>query len=227
MSESKRAIILGHRGHPHRENTLAGLDACLAAGLDGAEIDVQLLADQTVVVFHDHDLRRLAGDRRSIAQLQAADLAHVRVFGQPIPTLAQVLARWPEDRWLNVELKAGGPALVKATLALLQGRAQIVLSSFDPSMLAAASASGACTHELALLLAPDSAAWLHVDGGRSFGCRSVHLHASLICPRSIERYASLGLGVGFWGAVDRGHEQRLLELGVTRVITDFMTDRAP
>jgi glycerophosphoryl diester phosphodiesterase len=217
--------ILGHRGHPRWENTLRGLDVCLAAGLDGAEIDVQLLADQTVVVFHDHDLRRLAGDRRTIAELQAADLARVCVFGQPIPTLAQVLARWPEDRWLNVELKAGGAALVEATLALLQGRAKIVLSSFDPDMLAAASASGACTHELALLLAPDSPAWLHVDGGRSFGCRSVHLHSSLIAPRTIERYASLGLGVGFWGAVDRGHEQRLLELGVTRVITDWIESR--
>lgn len=219
--------ILGHRGHPRWENTLRGLEACLDAGLDGAEIDVQLLADATVVVFHDHDLRRLAGDRRSVAQLQAADLAHVRVCGQPIPTLAQVLARWPEDRWLNVELKAGGSALVGATLALLEGRANIVLSSFDPHLLAAVSASGACTHELALLLAPDSPAWLHVDGGRSFGCRSVHLHASLVAARSIERYASLGLLVGVWGAVDLGHEQRLLELGVRRIITDFVDSRAP
>lgn len=224
-------IILGHRGHPRWENTLRGLDACLAAGLDGAEIDVQLLADGTVVVFHDHDLRRLAGDRRTLAQLQAADLAHVRVCGQAIPTLAQVLARWPEDRWLNVELKHGGTALVEATLALLQGRAKIVLSSFDAEMLAAASgmlaaasASGACTHELALLLAPDSPAWLHVDGGRSFNCRSVHLHATLVTAGSIGRYASFGIGVGCWGAVDRGREQRLLELGVERIITDFVTD---
>jgi glycerophosphoryl diester phosphodiesterase len=223
--------ILGHRGHPRCENTLRGLDACLAAGLDGAEIDVQLLADSTVVVFHDHDLRRLAGDPRKIAELHAADLAHVKVFGQPIPTLAQVLARWPDDRWLNVELKSGGVksgglGLVEATLGLLQGRANIVLSSFDPQMLAAASGSGACTHELALLLAPDSPAWLHADGGRSFGCRSVHLHAMLVAPRSIERYASLGLGVGCWGAVDRGHEQRLLDLGVMRIITDWIESRA-
>jgi glycerophosphoryl diester phosphodiesterase len=219
--------ILGHRGHPRWENTLQGLEACLAAGLDGAEIDVQLLADSTVVVFHDHDLRRLAGDRRNIAELHASDLAHVRVCGQPIPTLAQVLASWPENRWLNVELKAGGPALVEATLALLQGRDKIVLSSFDPELLAAASASGACTHELALLLAPDSPAWLHVDGGRSFGCSSVHLDASLVAPRSIGRYASLGLGVGFWGAVDVSHEQRLLELGAKRVITDLIESRSP
>jgi glycerophosphoryl diester phosphodiesterase len=216
-------VILGHRGHPRWENTLRGLDACLAAGLDGAEIDVQLLADGTVVVFHDLDLRRLAGDPRRVDELRAADLEHVRVHGQAIPTLAQVLERWPEDRCLNVELKAGGTALVDATLPLLRGRANIVLSSFDPAMLTAASS--ACTHELALLLAPDSPAWLHADGGRSFGCRSVHLHATLVAAASIERYAKLGLGVGFWGASDRGHEQRLLELGAIRAITDCIEPR--
>jgi glycerophosphoryl diester phosphodiesterase len=218
-----RGVILGHRGHPRWENTLRGLDACLAAGLDGAEIDVQLLADGTVVVFHDLDLRRLAADPRRVDELRAADLVHVRVHGQAIPTLAQVLERWPEDRCLNVELKAGGTALVDATLPLLRGRANIVLSSFDPGMLTAASS--ACTHELALLLAPDSPAWLHADGGRSFGCRSVHLHATLVAAASIERYARLGLGVGFWGASDRGHEQRLLELGAIRAITDFLDPR--
>jgi glycerophosphoryl diester phosphodiesterase len=221
--------ILGHRGHPRWENTLRGLDACLAAGLDGAEFDVQLLADGTVVVFHDFDLRRLAGDRRRVAELTVADLAHVRVLGQAIPTLEQVLSRWPEDRWLNVELKSEGneaaTALVEATLAPLRGRANIVLSSFDPELLARASASPTCTHELALLLAPESPAWLHADGGLGFGCRSVHLHAMLVAATSIERYARLGLGVGFWGAVDRGHEQRLLELGATRVITDFVESR--
>jgi glycerophosphoryl diester phosphodiesterase len=218
-----QGVILGHRGHPRWENTLRGLDACLAAGLDGAEIDVQLLADGTVVVFHDLDLRRLAGDPRRVDELRAADLVHVRVHGQAIPTLAQVLERWPEDRCLNVELKAGGTALVDATLPLLRERANIVLSSFDPAMLTAASS--ACTHELALLLAPDSPAWLHADGGRSFGCRSVHLHATLVAAASIERYARLELGVGFWGASDRGHEQRLLELGAIRAITDFLDPR--
>jgi glycerophosphoryl diester phosphodiesterase len=218
-----QGVILGHRGHPRWENTLRGLDACLAAGLDGAEIDVQLLADGTVVVFHDLDLRRLAGDPRRVDELRAADLVHVRVHGQAIPTLAQVLERWPEDRCLNVELKAGGTALVDATLPLLRGRANIVLSSFDPGMLTAASS--ACTHELALLLAPDSPAWLHADGGRSFGCRSVHLHATLVAAASIEHYARLGLGVGFWGASDRGYEQRLLELGAIRAITDFLDPR--
>jgi glycerophosphoryl diester phosphodiesterase len=218
-------VILGHRGHPRWENTLRGLDACLAAGLDGAEIDVQLLADGTVVVFHDHDLRRLAGDPRRIDELCAADLVHVRVHGQAIPTLTQVLERWPEDRCLNVELKAGGLALVDASLPLLRGRANIVLSSFDPEMLTAASR--ACTHELALLLAPESPAWLHADGGRTLGCRSVHLHASLVAAASIERYAKLGLGVGFWGALDRAHERRLLELGAIRAITDFIEARGP
>jgi glycerophosphoryl diester phosphodiesterase len=224
---SVRPTVLGHRGHPRRENTLGGLEACLAAGLDGAEVDVQLLADGTVVVFHDLDLRRLVGgDARRIAELCVEDLAAIAVFGQAIPTLDQLLARWPADRWLNVELKAGGPELVEATLAQLHGRERVVLSSFDPELLDAAGGA-ACEHELALLLEPESPAWLHADGGVSLGCRSVHLHASLVAGSSLARYDRLGLSVGFWGARDPAHERRLADLGVARVITDFVTDRSP
>ena len=225
MAGNKRPWLLGHRGVPYRENTARGLDECLAAGLDGAEIDVQLLADGTVVVFHDLDLRRLANDPRAIASLRAGELASVRVFGEPIPTLAEILDRWPSDRWLNVELKAGGRALVDATLEQLERRERIVISSFDPTMLEAARARG-CEHELALLLEARSPAWLHVDGGRSFGCRSVHLDATLVSPATIERYAKLGLGVGFWGARSLEIERRLAQLGVVRVITDHIV-RAP
>lgn len=218
------AAILGHRGHPRWENTLRGIAACLDAGLDGAEIDVQLLADGVVVVFHDLDLRRLCGDERRLATLREHELEGLRTCGEPIPTLAQLLDIWPGDRWLNVELKAGGPALVEATLALLRGRERVVISSFDPALLAAASARG-CEHELALLLEFESPAWLHVDGGRSLGCRSVHLCAGLVAAASVARYGALGLGVGCWGARDRAHEQQLAGLGVTRVITDFIDDR--
>jgi glycerophosphoryl diester phosphodiesterase len=218
------ALVLGHRAHPRWENTLRALDVCLAAGLDGAEIDVQLLADGEVVVFHDLDLSRLAHDPRRIAELRREDLASVSVFGQRIPTLTEWLARWPEadgktSPVLNVELKAGGPELVRNTLALLAGRSNIVLSSFDPEMLAAAAG---CPHELALLLEPASPAWLHADAGRSFGCKSVHLHSCLVSAASVARHAALGLGVGFWGARDPAWQRRLAALGVVRVITDFV-----
>jgi glycerophosphoryl diester phosphodiesterase len=216
-------VVLGHRGDPRHENTLRGLRECLATGLDGAEVDVRLIADGTVVLFHDDSLERVVGDLRRVGELRREDLATIDVFGEPLPTLEELLAEWPEDRWLNIELKAGDRPLVEAVLPRIAGREKIVLSSFDPGMLEAASELG-CDHELAVLLSARSPMWLHADAGRSFGCRSVHLHASLVSGPTIERYRSLGLRVGFWGAFDRAHEQTLAGLGVARVITDFVVD---
>lgn len=216
-------IVLGHRGDPRHENTLRGLRECLAAGLHGAEIDVQVIADGTVVLFHDDDLERIASDSRTVAELTRADLDKLEIFGEDLPTLALLLAEWPRDRWLNVELKAGGPALLDAALPLLADREHIILSSFDPQVLAAARDRG-CAHELALILGPNSASWLHADGGRGLGCGAVHLHASLLAAPTLARYHGMGLKVGFWGAFDREHESRLAALGVDRVITDFVAD---
>ncbi|MCA9681304.1 MAG: glycerophosphodiester phosphodiesterase [Myxococcales bacterium] len=216
-------IVLGHRGDPRHENTLRGLRECLAVGLDGAEIDVQVIADGTVVLFHDDDLERIASDSRNVAELTRDDLDKLEIFGEDLPTLELLLREWPADRWLNVELKAGGPALLDAALPLLAGREHIILSSFDPQMLTAARDRG-CAHELALILDPRSPGWLHADGGLSLGCGAVHLHASLLAAPTLARYRGMGLKVGFWGAFDRQHESQLVALGVDRVITDFVAD---
>jgi glycerophosphoryl diester phosphodiesterase len=56
-------LVIAHRGASALavENTLAAFAAAAAAGADGVELDVRLCATGEVVVFHDADLRRLAG----------------------------------------------------------------------------------------------------------------------------------------------------------------------
>ena len=221
---ARTCLVLGHRGDPRRENSLRGLEDCLAAGLDGAEIDLHLAADGSVLVFHDDDLLRLCGDRRAVATLSRSDLQRVSVFGAAIPTLPEVLARWPAGRWLNLELKAGGRELVAAVLAQVAGRRQIILSSFDPQLLAYAaelSARADDAPERALLLAPESPAWLHADAGRSWGCGSVHLDASLVTRDRVVRLQRAGLAVGCWAARNRASEAELAGF-VDRVISDFV-----
>src|SRR5262249_10006542 len=58
--------VTAHRGFSAAapENTLAAVRQAIAAGADWAEIDVQLTADDEVVVVHDFDLMRLTGDPR-------------------------------------------------------------------------------------------------------------------------------------------------------------------
>ena len=62
-ASGKRPLIIGHRGAKGLapENTLPAFRAGIDAGADGVEFDVQRTVDGHLVVFHDDDLKRLAG----------------------------------------------------------------------------------------------------------------------------------------------------------------------
>ena len=57
-----------------RENTRAAFIAGMDAGADGFELDVFLLADNTVIVFHDEDTERLTGVKGDITKMTLEDM---------------------------------------------------------------------------------------------------------------------------------------------------------
>src|ERR1700761_3019973 len=69
-------LAVGHRGAPlvAVENTLASIEAAIAAGADWVEVDVWLPRDSVPVLLHDHTLDRIWGIPRPVADLDAADL---------------------------------------------------------------------------------------------------------------------------------------------------------
>jgi glycerophosphoryl diester phosphodiesterase len=71
--------VAAHRAGPPSapENTLAALEHAISGGADYAEIDVMRTRDGVVVVTHDADLMRLAGDPRRISETSFADLRTV------------------------------------------------------------------------------------------------------------------------------------------------------
>lgn len=90
--------IIAHRGYSsrHPENTLAAFSQALAAGAHGLEADVRLTKDGIPVLFHDEDLRRMAGRPQRIDGLSLETLAALPLStrqGQPfsIPTLEALL----------------------------------------------------------------------------------------------------------------------------------------
>ncbi|RBP97213.1 glycerophosphodiester phosphodiesterase [Bifidobacterium aemilianum] len=64
------------------ENSLAAFAAAAEAGY-GIELDLQLTADGQVVVVHDPDLRRVAGDPRRIEDLTYEALTWIPLFPAP------------------------------------------------------------------------------------------------------------------------------------------------
>ena len=118
------------------ENTLSAFARAADKGY-AIECDVHLTSDGVPVVFHDHELQRLAGQDGYIWQRTAAEMAALRIGGTAdhAPTLDEVLKLVNGRVPLVIELK-GTPGrdegLVAAVARRLENyRGKAAIMSFD------------------------------------------------------------------------------------------------
>ncbi|MBO4915029.1 MAG: hypothetical protein J5449_07465 [Oscillospiraceae bacterium] len=123
------------------ENSLAAFRRAAGRGF-GAELDVHLLSDGTLAVFHDSKLERLTGREGFIEDLTAADLPQLKLAGtgETVPQLHEVLELFDRAKLpLLVELKAfrgNHNELTERTVRELDKYlVPYVIESFDPRCL--------------------------------------------------------------------------------------------
>ena len=125
-------IVVAHRAGAKvaPENTVAALEQAVRDGAPIAEIDVQQLADGTLIVMHDSNFKRTAGEDICVWDAEAEDLGSLEVGsgfsaayrGEQIPTLEEMLACARGRITLMIELKYTGQEelLEEGVLALLK-----------------------------------------------------------------------------------------------------------
>jgi len=134
-------IVLGHRGihdRTHSENTIESLEEAIRRGADGIEFDLRASKDGEIVVIHDANLHRVAGDAHRIAELTAAELAQtVLRSGGTIPTLHDVTSQIFAPAVLDMEIKHRDVIdLLIAKLNTSAGlRERTIVSSFHATAL--------------------------------------------------------------------------------------------
>jgi len=145
-------LVAAHRGTTRHapENTMAAFRHALAQGARAIELDVQLTADEQLVVIHDVKLERTTNGHGFVKDLTLAALQKLDAgawfgpqwIGERIPTLQEVLALTKGTARLNVELKHGpffderleshvATAVEEADMA-----AEVVFMSFDHTAVA-------------------------------------------------------------------------------------------
>ena len=144
--------LIGHRGARQEapENTLGGFAYLAQLGLRAVEFDVRQLHDDTLVVIHDADLLRTAGQVTSVYDLRQADLSELDQRqgwpdwqgAEPLATLPQVLAQLDGFSHIEVEVKAVDSAeqanrLIQHLLPLLDACPAASITSFDLQILRA------------------------------------------------------------------------------------------
>jgi glycerophosphoryl diester phosphodiesterase len=238
VETTERVEVIAHRGASGAapENTMAAFREAHAAGADMIELDVQLLRDGQLAVFHDHTLGRTAAGSRPFPDLTAAECAlldagswfDARFAGERIPMFDQVLL-WSAGRIpLNVELKISGGgepavALARAAVDLVVGahlERETIFSSFDP--VAAAEAARRCPEcEVALL-------WNGSDGSTDpfptidrIGARALHLPLRALSPEVARVARERGLPLRVYTLDTEPDVRQALELGAAAIITNY------
>jgi glycerophosphoryl diester phosphodiesterase len=221
-----RPRVWAHRGDSAHapENTLLAFDRARAAGADGIELDVRLDGGGNVVVFHDSELARLTGRPGRIEEVSAAERAQLRVGGEAVPLLADVLAAADRELEIDVELKPRKPgragALAEATAKVIKssGRAdQILVSSFDPLALVQLHvflpgvALGYLFHDEQPL--PLRRGWV----GTLIGASLAHPQHTLCTEARVAAWHRAGLPINAWTVDDADELRRLARLGVDGV----------
>lgn len=138
-----KGVPIAHRGFhtmPEApENSIPAFKRAVEHGY-GIELDLHLLSDGTLAVFHDDTLIRMTGVEGRIKELTADELKNYRLGGtaHTIPTFTQFLELVDGRVPLIIELKAEGnvPELCRATLdALSDYKGDFVIESFHPRVL--------------------------------------------------------------------------------------------
>jgi glycerophosphoryl diester phosphodiesterase len=210
-----RPLVLGHRG-----------SSAVETGADGVELDVRLAGGGEVVVFHDEDLRRLAGRPERIADTPFARLRELSLTaGGRIATLEEAYEACGPELLVNVELKVdglGGPlgALVDqvaAIIARLGVGERTLVSSFSPRAVRRwmRRAPGVRAGYLFEGRAPYhawAAAWL-----RPFALNPA---LALCTPERVARWRRRGAFVAVWTVDDPAALRACRDMGVGAVIAN-------
>lgn len=130
--------IIAHRGiHDSYivENTLLAFLKAVEKGY-AIELDVRLLKDDVIVVYHDFNLQRLTGINKLIESCTLKDISNIKINDKYyIPTLEQVL-KLVEGKvpiYIDVKGNIGNYKLEEILLDLLKEyRGEIFIQSFNP-----------------------------------------------------------------------------------------------
>ncbi|MDH5672488.1 MAG: glycerophosphodiester phosphodiesterase family protein [Myxococcales bacterium] len=233
-------LLYAHRGArlERPENTPQALATAVGLGADALEIDVHMTRDGQVVVAHDADGLRMAGDPRAIrdctlAEVQSWDVS--RGFeGQPlqvarVPTLADVLEELPGVP-LNIDLKQSQPSMVEAALGVVQRAAayeRVLLTSFSFATLRAVRAAGypgptgfSQAEAVLLVFAPPRLLRRLALAGSRLQIPTRHGPLRLDRPALIDKMHALGIAVDYWVINDIAQAERLLDRGADGIVTD-------
>jgi glycerophosphoryl diester phosphodiesterase len=232
--------IIAHRGYSSRapENTLAAIEAAIAAGADAVEFDLRVSRDGVAVLFHDELLERTSNGTGPLRDVPFIDLAKLdagswfgpHFAGELIPRFADALERlrgrigriYPEvkhyGRWEDLDAVVG--AVVDAGLF-----EDTVFISMDWGALGRMRDAHLDVN-VGYIVEDASRAHAAIARASGDGHALVDFDARILLadPSLAELAHREGVELAVWTVDDRMTASQLLHLGVRRITTNRVSD---
>jgi glycerophosphoryl diester phosphodiesterase len=228
--------IIAHRGYSARapENTLAALEAAVAAGADAVEFDISTAACGTPVLFHDPMLSRTTNGvgplrRRTLEQLKTLDAGKwfdPRFAGERIPSFEEAL-RALKGRVGRIYAEVKGFRELEDTDRMVRLTREagmlgdVIFISMNWTLLDRMRGQ---LPTLAIGYVVEEQARLEeaIQRSRGDAAAMVDVRADVLAasPAELARLHDQGTKVGAWTVDEPAEAGRLLGLGVRRVTTN-------
>ena len=238
-----KSLVISHRGANRYapQNTLPAFKKGFELGADGFETDVHITKDGKIVLCHNYTIDETSDGCGEVAKKTLADLKEYdfgkyfseKFRGTEIPTIDEFLSfvKTTDISVLNIEIKSPkeeGTPIVSETIKAVKEYGlfdKLLISSFDPKILMEAKRIDK-NCKTGFLYAPNSPTllqmgWKPLKFCKEIGADAVHPHFSFVTKAYVKKAHEMGLMVNPWTVNSEKQIDKMIELGVDGIITDF------
>jgi len=240
----QNVTITSHRGAGGLapENTISSIDKGMALGADRIEVDVRQTKDKIVVCLHDSKIDRTTNGKGEVDNYTGKELAGFdagswfskEFKNEKIPTLEDILQKTLNKVHLLVEIKEGGeiyPEIEKNVVDIInkyKAKEWVIIQSFNDSILTRIHRIDPeiKLHKLLIVKFP----FLYLLYDEDFRINKLQNYDfveefSVFLPFTtkalIKEIHRMNKRINVWTVNDSVRINRLLNLGVDGIITDF------
>lgn len=233
--------IIAHRGYSNLapENTKAAFIAAIERGADSMEFDVQFSSDGVPVIFHDLNLDRTTNGKGKLTEKNIAELKSLdagiwfdRQFaGEEILTLAEALELFKKiPQFLYFDLKSYSQwslAEIEKLVEIVTDsgvKEKAVMTSFNEDLNERVREVSGNDFMFGHLVGKESSYHARLAKAVEMGDRLITSNYNILLenPALIEKSKSQGIDIVVWTVDNREEFQQLIDLGVTRIITNSL-----
>ena len=222
-----------HRGGDEEktENTLEAFQYSSDLGFVFMETDVQSTSDGKVVVFHDNDLKRVAGLNKKVSDLTLQEIKKIELFkGGRVPSLDDTLSSFPNLRF-NIDIKVD--SAVDETIKVIKKHDafnRVCLAAFSTRRLnlirkiaGPALCSSMGQAEVIQLFLNSYGLNFKISPGMCAQVPVSQFGIPIVTQRFINKVHDLNKLIHVWTIDEIEHMFRLIDLGVDGLMTDKPT----